>query len=327
MTLHAHKLRELTLDVSRAAGGGRYVSAASGLVRTGGHIYVAADDERELAVFPATGDAPGRLVRFLPGELPADPEQRKRDKPDVEALALLPGGALLALESGSRPNRRGGVLWDLDADGTLTGDPRRLDLAALYAVLEADIPDLNIEGATVAGDRLLLFQRGNGRAGVNAVIGLDLRERCGPSGRDSCRPRSLIDIHRHDLGEVDGVRLCFSDATAVGDAGVLFSAVAEAGEDTYRDGLCAGAAVGMLRPDGNSAGSGRSTRRRRSRASRPTGRARTGSADGRGPGRSRDARAAARRAPVAVAMHQRKEAPGGASFGPCFLRRALTEST
>ena len=46
------------------------------------------------------------------------------------------------------------------------------------------------------------------------------------------------------------MRLCFSDATAVGDAGVLFSAVAEAGEDTYRDGLCAGAAVGMLRPDG-----------------------------------------------------------------------------
>ena len=127
MTLHAHKLRELTLDVPRGAGGGRYVSAASGLVRTGGHIYVAADDERELAVFPATGDAPGRLMRFLPGELPADPEERKRDKPDVEALALLPagpgspGGALLALESGSKPNRRGGVWWDLDADGALAG--------------------------------------------------------------------------------------------------------------------------------------------------------------------------------------------------------------
>ncbi len=171
MTLHAHKLRELTLDVAQGSGGARYVSAASGLVRTGGHIYVAADDKRELGVFPATGDGPGRLVRFLPGELPADPEQRKRDKPDVEALALLPAaGALLALESGSKPNRRGGVLWDLDTDGALTGDPRRLDLAGLYAVLEADIPDLNIEGATVAGDRLLLFQRGNGRAGVNAVI-------------------------------------------------------------------------------------------------------------------------------------------------------------
>ena len=99
-------------------------------------------------------------------------------------------GALLALESGSKPNRRGGVLWDLDADGALTGDPRRLDLAALYAVLEADIPDLNIEGATVAGDRLLLFQRGNGRAGVNAVIGLELRGAAVPPGRASCRRRA-----------------------------------------------------------------------------------------------------------------------------------------
>lgn len=256
MTLHAHKLRELTLDVSRGTGGSRHVSAASGLVRTGGHIYVAADDERGLAVFPASGDAPGRLVRFLPGDLPADPEQRKRHKPDVEALALLPagpgspGGALLALESGSRPNRRGGVLWELDAGGALTGDPRRLDLAALYTALAADIPDLNIEGATVAGDQLVLFQRGNGRAGVNATIGLDLASALNAVRDGALSPAGLIDIHRHDLGEVDGVRLCFSDATAVGDAGVLFSAVAEAGEDTYRDGLCAGAAVGILRPDG-----------------------------------------------------------------------------
>jgi hypothetical protein len=255
LTLHAHKLRELTLDVPRGASGGRYVSAASGLVRTGGHIYVAADDERELAVFPATGDAPGRLMRFLPGELPADPEERKRDKPDVEALALLPagpespGGALLALESGSKPNRRGGVWWDLDADGALAGDPLRLDLAGLYTMLEADIPDLNIEGATVAGDRLLLFQRGNGRAGVNAVIGLELAAVLRSRHEGQLSPAALIDIHRHDLGEVNGVRMCFSDATATGDGGVLFSAVAEAGEDTYRDGLCAGAAIGMLRPD------------------------------------------------------------------------------
>ncbi len=31
---------------------------------------------------------------------------------------------------------------------------------------------------------------------------------------------------------------------------MLFSAVAESGDDTYHDGLCAGAAIGMLRPDG-----------------------------------------------------------------------------
>ena len=87
-------------------------------------------------------------------------------------------------------------------------------------------------------------------------------------------PAALIDIHRHDLGEVDGVRLCFSDATAAGDAGVLFTAVAEAGDDTYRDGLCAGAAVGMLRPDGELDWIRPLDPPRRSRASRSTARAR-----------------------------------------------------
>jgi hypothetical protein len=127
-------------------------------------------------VFPRRGDRPGRLVRFLPGELPADSAQRKREKPDIEALALLPpapqgqGSALLALESGSKPNRRAGVLWHLDERGALAGEPQRLDLAELYLALGAEIADLNIEGATVAGDQLLLFQRGNGRAGVNATV-------------------------------------------------------------------------------------------------------------------------------------------------------------
>ena len=299
LTLHAHKLRELTLDGSRAAGGGRYVSAAGGLVRAGGRMYVAADDERELAVFPRRA-APGRLVPFLPESCRPDPEERKRDKPDVEALALLPGGALLALESGSKPNRRGGVLWDLDAGGALTGDPRRLDLAPLYAVLEADIPDLNIEGATVAGDRLLLFQRGNGRAGINAAIGLDLASARIEMRDGGLSPAVLIDIDRHDLGEVDGVRLCFSDATAVGDAGVLFWPSPNPARTPTATGCAPAPPSGCCAP----------TEARLDQAARPAGEGgghrgprcghRAGSADGRGSRRSRHGRAAARRAPLAV---------------------------
>jgi hypothetical protein len=257
--IQARKLRDLTLDAARGARGGHYVSAASGLARTGRRIYVAADDERELAVFPAAGDEPGRLVRFLPGDLPADPEQRKRDKPDVEALALLPphpgaaDGALLALESGSKPNRRAGVWWALDRQGELTGEPRRLQLGALYESLEADIPDLNVEGATVAGRSLLLLQRGNGPGGVNAVVELDLGAALRSLQESVLSPAAVTAIRVHDLGEVDGVRLCFSDATALPDGDVLFTAVAEGGEDTYHDGPCAGAAVGLLGRDGEPA--------------------------------------------------------------------------
>jgi hypothetical protein len=252
--LRARKLRELTID--REGAGRDYVSSASGLVRTGEKIYVAADDERGVAVFPASGDAPGRLVRFLPGELPADPPLRKREKPDIEALALLPptknapGGGLLALGSGSKPNRRGGVLFDLDQRGALNGEPRRLDLTALYLGLEAEIADLNIEGATVTGEQLLLFQRGNGGAGVNATIALDLVMVL-RALRDGVVPAAVIGIRRYDLGQASGVRLCFTDATAIPGAGVLFTAVAESGDDTYLDGRCTGAAVGLLTPVGD----------------------------------------------------------------------------
>jgi hypothetical protein len=249
--IRADPVRELTVGRPAGAYGRHFISSGSGLVRTGDYMYVIADDERELAVFAAEGDAPGRLVRFLPGELPADPDERKRLKPDVEALALLPAMGvgsemLLALESGSRPQRRGGVLWRLDERGGLAGEPVRLDLAALYAALEREIADLNVEGATVAGEQLLLFQRGNGHAGVNAVVALDLSMALRHLAGGAIGPETIREVRRHDIGEIDGVRLCFSDATALADGAIVFTAVAEAGDDTYVDARCAGSAVGWL---------------------------------------------------------------------------------
>jgi Family of unknown function (DUF6929) len=251
--IQARPVRMLTLDASGGSGG-RFIAAASGLVRTGDFIYVIADDERGLAVFPAVGDAPGRLVRILPGELPDDPAERKRRKPDFEALALLPvapaGAALLALASGSRKRRREGVLHQLGDDGGLLGDPARIDLSALYEALGRDLPDLNIEGATVVDDRLLLFQRGNGAAGVNAVVELDLSAAWEELCEGALSARSLNDLRRYELGEIDGVQLCFSDATGLADGRVVFTAVAEGGKDTYLDGVFAGSAIGVLDPTG-----------------------------------------------------------------------------
>ena len=210
----------------RAAGGGRYVSAASGLVRTGRpHLRGRRRRARAGGVSRRRATRPGGSSASCPESCRPTPTQRKRDKPDVEALALLPAGpdrpaARCWRSSRARSRTAAAACCGTSTQhGALAGEPRRLDLAALYAALEAEIPDLNIEGATVAGDRLLLFQRGNGRAGVNAVD----RARpgapcCAPCATGRCRPTALIDIRRHDLGEVDGVRLCFSDATALGDA-------------------------------------------------------------------------------------------------------------
>ena len=45
---------------------------------------------------------------------------------------------------------------------------------------------------------------------------------------------------------MEGVPLTFSDLCPVPDGRLLFAAVAEAGESTYHDGECLGAALGML---------------------------------------------------------------------------------
>lgn len=244
--LRASPIRDLTVE---AGGGLGFVAAASGLVRVGRHLYVIADDRHDLAAFPDAGDAPGRLRRMLPGELPADAAERKRAKPDFEALARLPG-ALLVLGSGSRATRRRGVLWRLAEGGELAGEPEPVDLAPLYAELERSIPDLNVEGAAVSGDHLLLFQRGNGSAHVNAVIALDLRRARADLDRGRLAPDAIAAVRHHDLGEADGVRLAFSDAAALPDGRVVYTAVAEAGDDTFHDGRCAGAGVGIIEPDG-----------------------------------------------------------------------------
>ena len=79
-----------------------------------------------------------------------------------------------------------------------------MDLRPLYDVLDRDIADLNIEGATVSGRHLLLFQRGNGRGAVNAVVTLNdaLLDSLG-DGR--IEAGAVTAIGRDDLGEVDGV--------------------------------------------------------------------------------------------------------------------------
>jgi hypothetical protein len=224
-----------------------FLSAASGLVRVKSHIYVIADDALELGVFPASGRKPGRRHRVFAGTLPAGKKARKKRKPDLEALALLPPsrrhrhGALLLLGSGSRRNRRRAALLRLDAAGAIIGRPEPLDLAPLYRRLEAALDKLNIEGAVVQGDDLLLFQRSNRRQGDNAVIRAPLQQVLAAD-----KGKIRFAVTHHALGEIDGVRLGFTDAAALGDGAIVFTAVAEDSDNAYDDGPCRGAAIGLL---------------------------------------------------------------------------------
>jgi hypothetical protein len=224
------------------AGPPGHLSAASGLVRLGDRLYVVADDEPAMAVFdierrPLTGE----LLPLDEAELPSDHAERKAAKPDLESLCLLTDDVLLTLGSGATERRERGWLLPLG------GEPSEVSLGGLYAGLREELADLNIEGAAVAHGRLWLAQRGNGRDGENALIELDLDEvLTGLGEQRAIDPAALRTVSRYELGEVDGVPLTFSDLCPLPDGRLVFCAVAEAGESTYLDGECVGAALGIL---------------------------------------------------------------------------------
>jgi hypothetical protein len=250
------KIRDLNLFAAADAGRPLHVSAASGLVCLESFIYVIADDELHLGVFPSAGSEPGHLTRVIEGTLPHSKSDRKREKPDFEALTSLPAfgdyphGALLALGSGSRRNRYMGALLGLDVQGAVHGSPRVVDLSSLFAPLEDEFRALNIEGAVVCDDELRLFQRGNARHAENAVIRFQLSAVLGTLSSGRTDPIKPSMIHPVDLGQVNGIPFGFTDAAALADGDMVFTAVAEDTDNTYDDGPCAGAAVGIVGDDG-----------------------------------------------------------------------------
>jgi hypothetical protein len=214
------------------------LAAASALVCRGDELLVLADDELVLQRYSDDGRYLGQQV-LLAGTLPADPAARKQQKPDFEMLCQLADGRLLALGSGSTAERRRGVLCQ-------AGSAQLIDLSGLYLALEARLTGLNLEGAVVQGEQLLLAQRGNHAGSVNALISLDLACVLSQLAAASLGPESLRSITPIDLGALRGVPLSFTDLCVANDGRLLFSAAAEDTDSSYFDGACAGSVLGCL---------------------------------------------------------------------------------
>jgi hypothetical protein len=236
-------LKELQIERD---GESSFVSSASGIVKVEESFYIIGDDEPGLGVF--NGSGMGRFAKLdSKGGFSKLP---KKAKFDFEAILYVPEvsshGGLLAVPSGSKPNRVFGGYVSFLENGDL-GDPLKINFQDLYEVLSETINELNIEGAVLTKDRLLMLQRGNGSSHQNAVITLNRAEFVNGLIKDNKITKACLShVEMVNLGFVSGSPLGFTDGALLDENRMLFLAVAEASEDTYEDGAIKGSVIGIM---------------------------------------------------------------------------------
>lgn len=185
-----------------------------------------------------------------------DTRGNKAHKLDLEACVVVPsesGPVLLAFGSGST-ERREKILVARGLDST-EPDVRLVHAPQLYAALRARTDfsgsELNIEGAARVGDRLRLFNRGNGAPHgdllpIDATCEVAIDAFLAHLGGGAVP--MLEHVTQYDLGNIEGVRLGFTDAAVVSDR-LFYLAAAEDSPDAVRDGPVAGVAIGVIDGD------------------------------------------------------------------------------
>lgn len=254
--LPVEKVAELRLTRPEGVTETPRIEAASGLAIIDRNVFVVADNETYLAVFPDMGAAEGHTVPFLHDDYPDDLEERKKDKPDLESLTPLPAfdrfehGGIIALGSGSKSGRDRAAFAVLGADCAVES-AIQIDAAPLMRELQDRIPGLNLEGTAITDENFRILQRGNESGSFNAHIDLNLNGLCDAIANGHALDEGLVtNIVRHELGQIHGVDLCFSDADTLPDGTIVFSASAEI-DNGGSDGDFTGSSVGMMRPDGD----------------------------------------------------------------------------
>lgn len=240
-----------------------FVRSASSLAQFGGRVAVIAND----ANFVALIDLRTGTVECI--SLPAghqgsrqfdEAHDNRRWKFDLEACVTLPdesGELLVAFGSGSGPERENVVAMSRDGDEQSV---QIYEAGPFYESLRAAVDfagsDLNVEGAIFVGtDTVRLFQRGNGKLHdglqpVDATCDLPWSAvQADLEASDTSLPPTPDNIVQYELGNLDGVRLSFSDAELVGEH-VLYSASAEAQPEGDGDGHVAGSVLGIIGEDG-----------------------------------------------------------------------------
>lgn len=233
-------------DTSAQVGAG-WVRAGSALARFGKRLIMVQDDALWLGWWAESGKLYAQALPTAAGG-PRLFDDKLR-KPDFEAAAVL-GERLFVFGSGALPSRQRIAVLDLD------GAARLVDARELYAALRAELRltgrQLNIEGALLDGERLVLYSRGNAAAlsgddGFDGSVELDAvaLERY----LDAAGPvPALGRLEQYRLGELGSVRLTLTDV-ALRRGKRHYVAAAEASPDAIADGQVLGTSLGVLDDD------------------------------------------------------------------------------
>lgn len=203
--------------------------AASGIFYHNDFLYLIGDDSLFLYCYSLKNAS---LLKIAITQK-AEDNIIKAKKPDFEALSFFKN-KLYLLGSGSTENRNLLYIYDL-----ATKKFEEKNLTHLYKSLQLkhqiSQEDWNIEGIIFYEEKILLFQRGNGKNQQNGILEIYDFEIDSPS--------TFIKI---ETPKINNEKTSFTDAICVEDK-IYFLASAEKSNSTYLDGEIEGTLLGVLR--------------------------------------------------------------------------------
>lgn len=201
------------------------IFAASSLLNFNDKIFVCCDDQYSL--YELKDDHVWVQYNSINSpDLPTDPVERKRLKPDFETLlsSLFHDNTILLIPSGSKSNRINALKFDLTSNHFSS-----FDMSGFYKDLASEVQQINIEGSAVFGGNYLFMNRGI-QSEASSLITVD------PT---TFKIKSVLPI---DFGSIEGVRLHGSEL-CVYQNNLFALAVAEASPNSYDDGEIFGSSI------------------------------------------------------------------------------------
>lgn len=208
------------------------LGAASGLVYHKNHVYVVADDRPYIYEYNLKSNQQNQYT--LKTIIPIN-EMKRGDKLDLEAL-IYHKNKIYSLGSGSKYNRNELHVLDLRSKTTI-----RYDLSKTYQALrnrlEIDEKDFNIEGYVFHNGKSYLFNRGNGKNQLNAIIVFE-----GLPHESELNELKLIRI---ELPKINNHLTTFSDALVYKNK-IYYTATIEAESTVQNDGEVKESILGLI---------------------------------------------------------------------------------